>query len=199
MNFSHWLVIISIFISLGWAFAYIRDTLAGKTKPNRISWWMWALAPLIATAAAIYSHADIWATIRVFLAWFVPLLVVIASFVNKQSYWKLTIFDGICWAFSILALIIWAMIDAPKVAILLTIIGDAFAALPTLYKAWKYPETETWLTYGLSLLSVIIITPSIPVWNIENSGFQIYLLIVNTLLLVAVYRKRIFILAKYRK
>lgn len=32
--------------------------------------------------------------------------------------------------------------------------------------------------------------PSIPVWNIENSAFQVYLLVVNTLLVVAIYRRR---------
>jgi hypothetical protein len=65
-----------------------------------------------------------------------------------------------------------------------------FAALPTVIKAWRYPETETGLTYLASFVSVVLVIPSIPVWNIENSAFQIYLLLVNTLLLVAVYRKK---------
>ncbi len=73
--------------------AYIRDTLIGKTKPNLVSWSMWALAPLIGTGAAIFAHADLWATVRIFLAGFIPLLVIVASFANKQSYWKLGLFD----------------------------------------------------------------------------------------------------------
>ena len=92
MNFVHWLVILSVVISVSGSFAYIKDTLKGKSKPNRVSWFLWALAPFVATGAAIYSGADLWATVRIFTSGFLPLIVFIASFFNKQSYWKLNIF-----------------------------------------------------------------------------------------------------------
>ena len=191
ISFVHWLVIVSVLVSISGATAYIRDTLAGKSKPNRISWSMWALAPLIGTAAALSAHADIWVTIRIFLAGFLPLLVLIASFINPQSYWKLSTFDFLCGACSILALIVWGAIDSPRSAILLAAIGDGFASLPTLRKTWNHPETETRWTYIASLIAVLLILPSIPNWNIENSAFQVYLLIVDALLLFALYRKRL--------
>ena len=191
ISFVHWLVILSAFVSLIGGTAYIRDTLSGKSKPNRVSWSMWTIAPLIGTAAAISAHADIWVTIRIFLAGFIPLLVFVVSFVNPKSYWKLSTFDFLCGACSVLALIMWGAIDSPRSAILFAAIGDGFAALPTILKAWKYPETETGLNYIMSFVSVLLIIPSIQVWNIENSAFQVYLLIVNTLLIFAVYRKRL--------
>lgn len=186
----HWLVVLSALISIAGATAYIRDTLAGRTKPNRVSWSMWALAPMIGAAAALSSGADIWATIRTFLAGFMPLLVFVASFVNKQSYWKLSFFDLACGTLSLLALVVWVTVDSPRLAILLAATGDGFASVPTIIKAWKYPETETGVTYVASTLSVLLVLPSIPQWNIENSSFQVYLLIVNALLLFSVYRRR---------
>lgn len=86
---AHWLVVLSALINVAGAYAYIRDTISGKTKPNRVSWSMWALAPLIGTGAAWASNADVWATFRIFLAGFIPLLVFLASFTNQQSYWRL--------------------------------------------------------------------------------------------------------------
>ncbi len=189
ISFVHWLVIASAFISLAGASVYIRDTLRGKTKPNRLSWAMWAIAPLIGTGAAIYAHADPWATVRIFLAGFIPLLVVLFSFFNKQSYWKLGIFDFICGALSLIALIVWILADSPRLAIVLAATGDGFAALPTIKKTWTNPETETGLTYVASLVSVLLVLPSIPIWNIENASFQVYLLAVNMLLILSVYRK----------
>ena len=191
MSFVHWLVVLSVFVTFAGASAYIRDTLAGRTRPNRISWFMWALAPLIGTGAALSAHADVWATVRIFLAGFLPLLILLASFLNKQSYWKLTYFDFLCGTFSVAALLAWGVADSPRVAILLAATADGFAALPTIVKAWKYPETETGLTYMASFLAVCLIIPSIPVWNIENSAFQVYLFTVNALLVFAVYRKRL--------
>jgi len=191
LPFVHWLVVLSALISVAGSYAYIRDTLSGKTKPNRVSWSMWALAPLIGTGAALSSDADFWATVRIFLAGFFPLLVFLASFANRQSYWKLTILDLLCGMLAIAALIFWGVVDSPRMAILLAASGDGLASLPTVIKAWKYPETETGVTYIASFVSVVLVIPSIPVWNVENSAFQVYLLIANTLLLIAVYRKNL--------
>ena len=181
----------SAVISIAGSVAYIRDTISGKTKPNRVTWSMWALAPLIGTAAALYAEADIWATSRIFLAGFLPLIVFSASFVNPKSYWKLTTFDLLCGACSVLALLLWIGIDSPRLAILFAALGDGFAAVPTIRKAWKNPETETGLTYLAGFIAVVLIIPSIPKWDIENSAFQIYLLIANSFLLFSVYRKRL--------
>jgi hypothetical protein len=185
----YWLVIFSVLIGIGGAYAYIRDTLLGQSKPNRVSWAMWSLAPLIATAAAIASGADLLATVRIFLAGFLPLLVFLASFLNPRSYWKLTSFDAICGSLSLMAIFVWWGIDSPHLAILLAAAGDGFAAIPTVIKAWKYPETETGLFYIAGFISVILVIPSIPVWNIANSAFQIYLITANALLVLCIYRK----------
>lgn len=190
ISLVHWLVILSALISFAGSISYIRDTIAGTTKPNRISWSMWAFAPLVGTAAAISAGADPWATTRIFLAGFIPLLVFVASFLNKESYWKLTPFDFACGAFSVVALFAWLVFRSTDMAILFAAIGDGFAALPTILKAWKYPETESGMIFVASLASVLLILPSIPVWNIQNSAFQIYLLVVNSFLVLAIYRKR---------
>lgn len=191
LTFSHSLVILSVFAGIAGSFAYIRDTLKGKSKPNRISWGMWAFAPLIGAVAAIYSGADVWATVRIFLAGFFPLIIFFVSFLNPQSYWKLTFFDFLCGALSVLAILIWIFVDSPRTAILFAATADGFAVLPTLKKAWKNPETETGFTYLMSFVSILLVIPSIPVWNIENSAFQLYLLVANGLLVFAVFRKKL--------
>lgn len=187
----HWLVILGVILSLFGGFAYVKGTIQGVTKPNRVTWGMWALAPLIGSAIAISAHADPWTTIRIFLAGFIPLIIFVASFVNKQSYWKLTVFDILCGAWSLAAILAWLVADSPEVGILFAVLGDAFAALPTIRKAWLYPETENGVNFVTSLLSILLVLPSIPVWDITNAGFQIYLVIANSILIVAVYRKRI--------
>lgn len=191
MSFPHILVLFSALLTVFAASAYLRDTLKGQTKPNRVSWFLWALFPLIGTAAAFRANAEIWATIRVFLAGFLPLIIFLASFLNRQSYWRLTFFDWLCGACALLAIAVWLVLDSPKIAILFAVIGDGLAALPTFVKAWKYPETETGLTYLINFIAVLLVIPSIPTWNIENSAFQIYLLCFNLILVVAIYRKKL--------
>lgn len=197
ISFVHWLVILSFFIGVLGAVPYIRDTISGKTKPNRVTWFFWGAAPILGTFAAISSGADMWASVRVFLAGFLPLLVFISSFVNPKSYWKLGKFDFACGAVAAVGIGFWIFASSPQLAILFLASADLVASLPTLKKIWTNPETETGTIYISSFISALLIIPSIPVWNIENSAFQIYLLVVNGFMLVGVYRKRFWFKNKF--
>ena len=189
MTFPHCLVIISSLLLLWGGYAYFRDTLAGRTKPNRVSWFLWALAPLVSFSAAFSVDADIWASVRVLVGGVVPGVIFLGSFFNRKSYWKLTWFDWFCGGLSLTALLFWQLASSPLIAVLLATAANTFASIPTFIKAWNFPETETRLTFITSFLSAVLIIPAIPVWNVANSAFQIGLMLTTGALLVAVYRK----------
>jgi hypothetical protein len=188
LAWQHWLVLLSAGISLTGAIAYIRDMFRGTSKPNLVTWGLWGFAPLIATGAALSAHADGWATVRIFMSGFGPLLVFLCGLCISQSYWKLSKFDYSCGLLSLIALGAWLIADSPVLAILLAAIADLFATIPTIIKAWKFPETETLYTYFVGLFTATIVIPAIPVWNIENAAFQIYLMIANIALFALVLR-----------
>ena len=189
MTFPQLLVVVSVLLMVWGAYDYLRDTLAGKTKPNRVSWSLWALAPLISLGAAFDADADVWASIRVLVGGVVPAVIFLASFINKNSYWRLGRFDWFCGGLSLAALVFWQLADSPLVAVLLATAANTLATIPTLVKAWNYPETESRLIFITSFISAILIIPAIPVWTIANSAFQIGLMLTTGALLVAIYRK----------
>ena len=189
MTFPQLLVVVSVLLMVWGAYDYLRDTLAGKTKPNRVSWSLWALAPLISLGAAFDADADVWASIRVLVGGIVPAVIFLASFINKNSYWRLGRFDWFCGGLSLAALVFWQLADSPLVAVLLATAANTLATVPTFVKAWNYPETESRLIFITSFISAILIIPVIPVWTIANSAFQIGLMLTTGALLVAIYRK----------
>jgi hypothetical protein len=196
MAFAHILVLVGIGLSIAANFAYVRDTLKGKTKPNRVTWFMWALAPMVGGFIALASGADPWVTSRVLIAGFLPFIVFVASFVDRQAYWKLTSFDIGCGVLSLMALVLWLLTRQSDLAIILAVAADVFASIPTVVKAWKFPETETGLAFILYSISFVIVIPAITVWDIQNTAFPIYLVLINALLVFAVYRKRLLGLAQ---
>ena len=185
---QHWLVLLSVGISFSGSIAYIRDMFAGKSKPNLVTWGLWGTVPLIATGAAISAEADPWATVRIFMSGFGPLLVFLAAFFVRQSFWKLGRFDYACGALSLVAVAAWLLADNPVLAILLAALADLLATFPTVIKAWRHPETETLYTYFVGIFTATIVIPAIPVWNVENAAFQTYLIIANFLLFALVLR-----------
>jgi hypothetical protein len=187
-----YLVFIGAAAVLVGALGYARDTLYGETKPNRVTWFLWMLAPFIATAAAISDGVG-WAVLPVFMAGFGPLLVLLASFASKEAYWELGWLDYACGFLSILALALWAITEEPLVAIIFAIIADGLAALPTLSKAWQYPETESAGIYVASFFSAVTGLAAVQYWGAAEYAFPIYLIIINAVLIFVVVRKRFLV------
>lgn len=185
------LVYIAVLVQLFGKLSYVKDTLKGKTKPNRISWLLWAVAPLIAASAAVSDGVTL-AAIPVFVSGFAPLLVLLASFANKNSYWKLEKGDYLCGLFSVLALVLWGVTKEPITAIVFALLSDFLATLPTLKKSWRYPETETANAYWAGLFSALTSFTAISAWNFSSVAFPIYLVLVNALLVACIYKTKIF-------
>ncbi len=120
---------------------------------------------------------------------FCPFLIFVASFVNKNAYWQLGRFDYACGAFSVLALVLWALTANPLVAIFFAILADLAAGVPTLIKAWRYPQTETVIAYVLASIalttSFVVAEPSL-----EAYAFPAYLITLNAAIIFGIVRGR---------
>ena len=119
-------VILGAALQLIGVISYIRDTFKGKAKPNRVSWFLWALGPLIAFGAEL-DHGVGLVALMTFTVGFGPLLILLASFLNRKSAWKLTRLDIVCGVLSVGGLILWAITGSGYTAILFSLLADALA------------------------------------------------------------------------
>lgn len=171
------------FVYLGFAIgfigglSYLIDVVKGKVKPNRVSWFLWALAPMIAFAAQIKQGVGLEAILS-FSVGFNPLLIFIASFVNKKSVWKLTKFDFICGALSLLGILLWLLTKNPNLAILFAILADGLASLPTILKSWRDPETENYWVFLCGIINSGIVLLTIRNWSFASASFTIYIFLI---------------------
>jgi len=182
---------ISVIIQLIGVSFYIRGMIKGTTKPNRVSWAVWALAPLIGVWLQWKAGAGL-SLLPVFMSGFNPLLVLIASFIIKQGYWKITKFDVVCGMTAVFALVLWLITKSLGLSILFAILSDFLASLPTLKKVWFYPETETSTAYTGGLIANILGLFMITEWSFSIYSFGIYMVAINLVIVVLIYRKRIF-------
>jgi len=183
-----YLVFVAAAGSLLAAIVYIRSMFRGQTKPNRVSWFMWSVAPLVGTAAAV-SNGVGWAVIPVFMAGFCPFLIFTASFFSKKAYWKHTSFDYICGALSALAIVFWYLTSNPNVAIVFAIISDALAAIPTLTKAWHNPETESVWPFIVGTFSPMTSFLVATTWEFSELAFPLYLIVISFLTFLIVSKR----------
>lgn len=179
------------FIGLAVAFnvaglsVYVRDTVRGHTQPNRVTWLLWAVAPLIGFAAEIGEGVGVIAVTTLMLG-LGPLVVLAASFVNRRGYARLTPFDLACGGLSVLALIAWRVTGSGDVAIVFSVLADLLAGAPTLRKAYTSPHTETATAFLCSAISASITLLTISDWTFASAAFPVYILAMSSTLFLLV-------------
>jgi hypothetical protein len=178
-------IIVGALIGAAGSVAYLIDTVKGKVKPNRVTFLMWSVAPFIAFSAQIKQGVGLEA-LMTFSTGFTPLTVFIASFVNKKAEWKLTGFDLLCGILSLLGLVLWMITKVGNVAIFFSIVADGLAAVPTIVKAWKYPDTEIAWPWIATVFGVVLTLLTLSEFTFANCGFILYILVVNTLIFALV-------------
>ncbi|GAB2027034.1 hypothetical protein [Lactovum odontotermitis] len=186
-----YLVFIGAAISLGTAVPYIIKTIKGEVQPNKVTWLLWSFGPLVGAVAA-FSTGITWSILPVFMSGFTPLIIFFASFVNREAQWKLSRFDYICGASSILVLVVWFLTKEPNWAIALSILSDALAATPTVLKAWQHPESEHISTYAGGIFTPMTSFFAMKVWNFASLAFPVYLILVSLAVVFAIEHKKLF-------
>lgn len=181
-------VILGTLIGAAGATAYLWDTIKGKVKPNKVSFLLWSVAPMIAFAAQIKQGVGL-ESLMTFSTGFLPLLIVLASLINKNAEWKITKFDLACGFLSVIGLFLWLITKVGNVAIFFSIVADGLAALPTIKKAYQYPETELAWPWLATCVGVTLTLLTLQEWTFANSGFIIYIFLVDLLIYILVQFK----------
>lgn len=180
---------IGAFVTASGGVSYLVQTIRGRVQPNRVTWFLWALAAFIAFFAQISQGVGITALLT-FVVGFLPLLIFAASFLNKKAYWQLTRFDFLCGAFSLLGLIAWIITKEGNIALTFSIIADFLASFPTFVKSYKEPASESASAYLLNAAGDGILLLTIKKWDFANAGFAVYLFL-NCLVLIFLITSKI--------
>jgi hypothetical protein len=165
--------------------SYLYEVIKGRAKPHKVTWFLWALAPLIAFAAQINQGVGI-SALMTFAVGFGPLVIFIASFFNKKSDWQITKFDLFCGAISIFALILWGLTKDAFLALVLAMAADGVACIPTYLKSYKHPETEDYRAYLFAGISALITLATIQTWSFLYYGFPVQTFIICAVFVVLI-------------
>jgi len=184
------IIFVGVLINLITYFLYIKSIFRGGTRPNLISWFIWMLAPFLGFFFQLKAGAGL-SSLSVFMVGFGPLLVITFSLFKKNAFWKIRFFDVVCGIFSLLALALYLATKNLVVSIVLVMLGDFLAYIPTFVKSWKYPETESSSIYFggiiINILSLLIIKN----WIFAIYSFPIYLIFGNSIEIFLIYRKKL--------
>lgn len=132
---------------------YIRDILAGKTRPHAISWLIWGTLTAIGFAGQVVGDGGpgAWAT---GFAALVCLLVFVLGLGKGRT--DIAPMDWVSLLGAGVALALWAITHDPLLSVVTVTVIYALGYVPTVRKSWYRPHTETLGTHYLSALRCFV-------------------------------------------
>lgn len=157
-----------------------------ETKPNAVTWFVWLILQIIATLAQISSGASWSLIILVVMIFNISLVLVLISLgYGYKQYHKV---DYVCFFLAITSLILWQITGEPVLAIILAVLTDLFAIIPTIIKTYKEPSSENLVSWILNVLAAILACFSTTIIDVANLAFPIYYIMTDSTMVYLIYR-----------
>ena len=150
---------------------YVRSILLGKTRPNRVSWFIWAFICTITAFAYRASGAS--ATLWVAYV-YAAMTTLVALLSIKRGEPGFTWLDCVCFFGAVASLVPWFVFHDAPLALYISIAIDVFAVLPTLHKAYRDPASEDPLAWTISATAMALNLFAIEDWSPRVSAYPIY-------------------------
>lgn len=178
--------IIAVLLTFIGYIPYIKDIIAGKTKPHIYSWFLWGFVTAIVFALQFSDNAGIGSFVTLAAA----LMCFVVIFLSKKFKVtsEITSSDKFFIFLAFITLLIWIVTKQALLSAILATIIDVLAFAPTIRKSWKNPYSETLSFYFLNtfrfglavfaLSNYSLITAVYPVsWMVINGLFGVMLVV----------------------
>lgn len=179
--------VIAIVLSILAYIPYYRDIIRGKTHPHIYSWSLWCLLTILIFALSLKGGAGSAAYVTAT----VGLLCIGVIFLGlKHGKRDITWSDKAVSVLALLAIVFWLIVDQPVVSIILAVLADLLAFIPTVRKSWNKPYTETLSMYVTNTLRFGLVLFAVKEYTILSALWPITWIIGNGLFSAMLFMRR---------
>lgn len=190
-EFQIFFAVLAVIIFLAGFVPYIYHVFHGRVVPHAFSWSVGAILISINTYVLISSQG--WSLANV-----APIIRIIWVIIGAIIWWiyisriRISWFDYLCISLALVCIAIVYKYGAMN-AVIPTIIVDILVLLPTVKKIWDNPDTEDAWIWVCGVFSALCIVLSLSVLTREILLFWGYAIIVNTVMALLIYRRKIVV------
>ena len=173
------LAVTSLIVSVAAIVPYIKETLEGKVKPERISWLLWTLLGGTYFFSAVFSDG---AKLFTFGELIGPVIILLLSI--KYGVGGKSRFDKYSLAAALIAFILLFVLDGVLISLLLALIIDGIGATLTIRKLLIDPASESRSFWALAAIAATLALLSLKTYNLETILFPIYVIILSGFIVI---------------
>lgn len=177
---------IALLLNLIGYIPYVRDIFRHKVKPHRVTWGIWTILTTIAAVNQVLNNGG-------YSSLFFISTVILVSFVFILSFrygmGGASKIDRICLLLALILLIYWVSIKETYISMIMAVIIDGIAAVPTIIKTYHHPKTESypqWILAGIAGLFTMLAVPRLE-WVLLI--YPLYVVLMNGVIVAVKYFK----------
>jgi hypothetical protein len=168
--------------------SYFRDILKGKTHPHIYSWALWWFLGVLVVALQIEGEAGAAVLVSVAASMMCAVVVLLSL---KRGTRDITKLDGHVAFLGLLAIVFWLIVKQPVVSVILLIVADLLAFIPTIRKSWNKPHSETLSLYVTNAVRFSMALFAVKEYSFLSSAWIIFWALGNGLFaLMLIVRRR---------
>jgi hypothetical protein len=165
----------------------LRDAFTGRVTPHPYTWLVWTIVSGVNFFGQLQKGAGIGA-LPTGVAELFTVVIFIYSLRFGFKYIEKT--DKYYLIIALLGLIPWALTRDPTLSIVIVVMIDLVAFIPTIRKTWNKPKTETPVLYGANVTRHVLTLFSLQAYNIATTLHSVSMIIVNSIMtLIIVFKK----------
>ncbi|MCX6723359.1 MAG: hypothetical protein NT094_04855 [Candidatus Staskawiczbacteria bacterium] len=162
---------------------YARDIFLKKTKPEKMSWFIWAVLGSILFFSQLAEGAHYSLIMTGVQALGDLFIFVLAIKLGIGGFLKRDIFALICAAIS---LFLWYITKNAAIALFIVIFIDATGAILTIIKSYEHPETETVSSWALTSIAGFMACIAVGKFDLVLLAFPFYTGIITFAIVVSI-------------
>lgn len=184
------IVIIASILAIIGNISYFRDVLRGKIVPHPYTWFIWSIVSMTTFFGGLLKGAGL-GILPTGIAEVFTILIFLFStqylFNGKAGHIRKV--DNYFLIFALLGLIPWAITSDPTISVIVMVLIDVIAFIPTLRKTWAHPKTEKPMLYSMNVSRHILTLFSLDAYNIATTLHSVVMICINTTMVLFIKRK----------
>ena len=174
---------------------YVRDILAGRTRPYRWTWLIWAVLAIVVCASQRADGAS-WSLIMAAVQ--AVLTSVIFALAIRRGEGALGAVERVMLAVAAGGVVGWLIADEPVVATACVVAADLIGAAMMLPKTYRDPESETLATFALASVAGAFAAGAVGRLDASLLLYPVYFCVANAAIALLIVSRRGQVRAAFR-
>lgn len=170
--------------------SYLKDVFKGVVFPHPYTWFIWSIVSMTTFFGGLAKGAGIGALPTGIAECFTIIIFLFSlKYAFQGKVKNIRPIDHYFLALCLIGLVPWFLTKDSTISVVIVVLVDIVAFIPTLRKTWFNPQTERPTLYKMNVARHVLTLFSLNLYNLATTFHSVAMICTNMLMTVFIRRK----------